>query len=88
MRFYTNVQVAGNNLLVREYDKGTRKQYKLPYQPTLFVPSNKPTKHKTLDGKYVAPIKPGGIRETRDWVKQYADVEGFQISGYQNYTYC
>jgi DNA polymerase elongation subunit (family B) len=88
MRFYTNVQVAGNNLLVREYDRGQRKQYKLPYQPTLFVPSNKPTKHKTLDGKYVAPIKPGGIKETREWVKQYADVEGFQISGYQNYTYC
>ena len=88
MRFYTNVQVAGNNLLVREYDKGTRKQYKLPYKPTLFVPSNKETKHKTLDGKYVAPIQPGGIRETRDWVKQYKDVEGFDIHGYQNYTYC
>jgi DNA polymerase elongation subunit (family B) len=78
----------GNNLLVREYDKGTRKQYRLPYQPTLFVPSNKETKHKTLDGKNVAPIKPGGIRETREWVKQYDGVEGFDIYGYQNYTYC
>ena len=88
MRFYTNVQVAGDNLLVREYNMGIREQYKLPYKPTLFVPTNKPSKHKTLDGKTVAPIKPGGIRETREWVKQYDGVEGFDVYGYQNYTYC
>ena len=88
MRFYTNVQVVGDNLLVREYDRGERKSYRLPYRPTLFIPSKKPTKHTTLDGKYVAPIQPGGIRDTRDWVKQYKDVEGFDIYGYQNYTYC
>lgn len=57
MRFYTNVQQAGNNLLVREYDKGTRKQYKLPYRPTLFVPTNKPSKFKTLDGKTVGAVQ-------------------------------
>jgi len=88
MRFYTNVQVSGDNLLVREYDRGERKQYRLPYKPTLFIPTNKPTKFKTLEGKSVGAIQPGGIRETREWVKQYADVEGFEIYGYQNYTYC
>ncbi len=88
MRFYTNVQVSGDNLLVREYDRGERKQYRLPYKPTLFIPTNKPTKFKTLEGKPVGAIQPGGIRETRDWVKQYNDVEGFEIYGYQNYTYC
>jgi DNA polymerase elongation subunit (family B) len=88
MRFYTNVQQAGNNLLVREYDKGTRKQYKLPYRPTLFVPTNKPSKFKTLDGKTVGAVQPGGIRETKEWVEQYKDVNGFEIYGYQNYTYC
>jgi DNA polymerase elongation subunit (family B) len=88
MRFYTNVQQAGNNLLVREYDRGTRKQYRLPYQPTLFVPTNKPTKFKTLDGKTVGAVQPGGIRDTKEWVEQYKGVEGFEIYGYQNYTYC
>lgn len=88
MRFYTNVQQAGDWLLIREVDNGQRKNHRLKYLPTLFLPSQKPTKHKTLDGKFVAPIKPGTMRETREWVKQYEGIDNFQVSGYQNYTYC
>ena len=36
MRFYTNVQMVGNNFLVRGYEDGQRKIYKEAYQPTLF----------------------------------------------------
>ena len=51
MRFYTNVQMIGNNFLVREVVNGKREIYKEEYSPTLFVKSNKKTKYKTLDGE-------------------------------------
>ena len=56
MRFYTNVQMIGNNFLVREVVNGKREIYKEEYSPTLFVKSNMKTKYKTLDGENVEPV--------------------------------
>ena len=39
MRFYTNVQVVGNNFLVRGYENGQSVIFKEEYSPTLFVKS-------------------------------------------------
>jgi len=88
MKFYTNVALIGNNILVREYDNGSRKNYKVPYQPTLFVPSNKPSKFKTLDGRMVSPVLQGSIRDARDFLSQYENVSGFEIYGNTSYQYC
>ena len=49
MRFYTNVQMIGNNFLVREVVDGKREIYKEAYSPTLYVKSNKETNYKTLE---------------------------------------
>ena len=46
MKFYTNVQLIGNQVLVREVDNGVRKEYRDEFFPTLFVKSNKKTKFK------------------------------------------
>ena len=43
MKFYTNVQMIGDNFLVRGYDNGEYIQFREKYNPTLFVPSNKKT---------------------------------------------
>ena len=51
MRFYTNVVQWGNNILVREYKNGERLTHKVKYSPTLYVPVQKDTGWKTLDGK-------------------------------------
>ena len=51
MRFYTNVVQWGNYILVREYKNGERLNHKVRYSPTLFVPVQKETGWKTLDGK-------------------------------------
>ena len=48
MRFYTNVQLIGNQFLVRGYDNGKHVMFKEEYTPTLFVPSKKESKYKTL----------------------------------------
>ena len=60
MKFYTNVQLIGNQVLVREVDNGVRKEYRDEFFPTLFVKSKKKTKFKTLGGEPVEPIKPNG----------------------------
>ena len=56
MKFYTNVQMIGDQFLVRGYDNGEYIQFREKYQPTLFVPSKKQSKYKTLDGDNVEPI--------------------------------
>lgn len=85
--FYTNVQVYGSRILYRGVHNGRRVRNKVDYFPTLFVPSNKPTEFTTVTGDYLAEVKPGNIRECRDFVKQYEGVEGFKIYGNQKYEY-
>ena len=86
--FYTNVQVYGSKILYRGVDNGRKVRLKADYHPTLFVSSPKPTKFTTVTGEYVSEINPGTIRECRDFVKQYEDVNNFKIYGMQRYEYC
>ena len=85
--FYTNVQVYGSKILYRGLRNGRKVLDRIDYHPTLFVASNKPTKFKTVMGEYVSEIKPGTIRDCREFVKQYEDVDGFKIYGNQKYEY-
>jgi len=87
MRFYTNVQMIGNQFLVRGYDNGEHVMFKEEYSPTLFVKSNKPTEFKTLEGEYVEEIKPGTVRDCREFYKKYDGVENFKIYGHDRYVY-
>jgi len=87
MKFYTNVQMIGNNFLVRGYENGKHVMFKEEYSPTLFVPSKKQSKYKTLEGENVEPIQPGSVRDCRDFYSKYEDVEGFRIYGNDRYIY-
>jgi len=87
MRFYTNVQMIGNQFLIRGYENGKHVMFKEEYSPTLFVPSKKESKYKTLEGDSVEPIKPGSIRDCREFYKKYDGVEGFKIYGNDRYVY-
>ena len=86
MRFYTNVQLIGNQLLVRAYDNGNHVMFKEEYTPTLFVPTKKESKYKTLEGESVEPIQPGFIKDCREFYKKYEDVDGFRIYGNDRYV--
>ena len=87
MRFYTNVQLVGDHVLVRGYENGRNFMTREKFYPTLFVPSKKKTKYKTLDGDYVETIQPGTVRECRDFIKRYDGVENFKIYGNTGYIY-
>ena len=87
MRFYTNVQMIGNKFLVRGYENGEHVMFREEYSPTLFVKSKKPTQYKTLEGEYVEELKPGTVRDCREFYKKYDDLEGFKIYGNDRYVY-
>jgi DNA polymerase elongation subunit (family B) len=87
MRFYTNVQMVGDNFLVRGYEDGKHFMTREKFNPTLFVPSNKKTKYQTLNGEYVESIQPGSVRDCREFVKRYEGVENFKIFGNTQYIY-
>ena len=87
MRFYTNVQMVGDQFLVRGYEDGRRFMTREKFSPTLFVSSNKKTFYKTLNGEYVEPIKPGTVRDCREFIKKYDGVEGFKIYGNERFIY-
>ena len=71
MRFYTHVAQWGNQLLVRAVEDGVRKNFKVKYEPTLFVPVQKETGWKTLDGKNVNPMRFLTIKEAKEFVERY-----------------
>jgi len=87
MKFYTNVQLIGNQFLVRGVENGRRYEHRDEFFPTLFVKSKKKTKYKTLNGEAVEAINPGSVRDCRDFYKRYEDVEGFEIYGNDRYIY-
>ena len=87
MRYYTNVQMVGNEFLVRGFEDGKSFIAREKFEPTLFVPSKKKTKYKTLEGNYVQSIQPGSVRDCREFIKTHENVEGFEIYGNTRYIY-
>ena len=87
MKFYTNIQLIGNQFLIRGYENGKHITHREEWKPTLFVPSKRKTKYKTLEGDSVEPIRPGFVRDCREFYKKYDEVENFKIYGNDRYVY-
>ena len=87
-QFYTNIQLAGDTILYRGYDNGEPVQFRTQFSPTLYVLSkDKDEKFKTLDGRSVSPIQFSTSREAREFIKQYTDVDNFEVHGYERFVY-
>ena len=86
-KFYTSVASVGNNILYRGVEDGRRVKFKIDYSPTLFLPSKKESPWKTLKGENLEPIKLGGIRDAKDFIKRYDEVENFKIYGMNRFEY-
>ncbi len=88
MKFYTNVFQIGNSMLIRGYDNGKHFSDREEFHPTFFVPSKKKrSKWKTLDGKLVEPVKPGTIKDCREFIDKYSQVQGFNVYGNERYVH-
>ena len=86
MKFYTSVQQAGNTILVRGYDHGRQFSDRVKFNPTLFLPTEKPSEWKTLDGKRVRPVLQGTIKDARQFVDTHKEMEDFPVYGQTRYN--
>ena len=78
--------MRGSKLYIRGYDKGLPFDDVLYYKPYLFVPSKKGT-YKTIDGRSVDKIEFSTVREAKDFIEKYKDVDQFQVYGSTNFAY-
>lgn len=81
MFFYTNVKQIGNKIYVRGYDDGVHFKDCVDFSPTLYIKSKVPTEFRTLKGENVAPVQPGTLKDTKDFLTKYKDIKGFEIYG-------
>lgn len=83
--FYTSINRFGSKLLYRGYEDGVRVKKKISFKPTLYVKGKGKSKFNALDGTNVDPIKLDSMREAKEFVEKYADVQNFTIYGNTNY---
>lgn len=86
-KHYTSVLQWGNNILYRGIENGRKVQEKVPFSPTLFIDAKGEASHKTLWGNPTAPVHFSDIKEAKEFVKRYEDVEGFNFYGMTQYQY-
>lgn len=88
VKFYTNVSLNKDHILLRGYYGSERIHRRIPYKPTLYISSRNNTgEYRNLKGKLCDSIKFESISEARDYVKRYSEVEGHTIYGMTNYVY-
>ncbi len=85
--FYTNVAKRGNKMLVRGYRDGKRFSGRVPFSPTLYLPTKEDTKYKTIHGDPVAPKKFANNGDMWEFVRKYRDVENFNYYGMEDPIY-
>ena len=84
--YYTNVVCGRSQVFYRGVDaRGRRIRKKVNYSPTLFLKSNEPSQYKSLTGENLKPMEFSSIRDARDFIDRYRDVENFSIYGNNRY---
>lgn len=86
-RWYTNVKQIRDKIYLRGYENEEYFTDIIEYKPTFYVKTNKKTEWKTLNGHYLSPIQPGSIRESKDFVDKYREVDGFDLYGNESAVY-
>ena len=88
-KFYTNVLCVGNNILYRGVENDRRVRLKVAYTPRMYLlaETKKNTLWKNLQNQTLEEIKFDSIRECRDFVRKYEEVDNFKIYGNTRYEY-
>ena len=82
MSFYTNVYYNFESMLVAERNEdGTKVFKKESFTPSVFLPSNKPSNVKSIDGKSLTEMTFGSYQDYKEFIESYSDVPDFEIHG-------
>jgi len=88
-KFYTNVLCVGNNILYRGVENDRRVRLKVAYTPRMYLlaETKKNALWKNLQNQTLEEIKFDSIRECRDFVRKYEEVDNFKFYGNTRYEY-
>lgn len=87
MKFYTSCHQYGDFLLTRGYENGHAFNRRIKYQPTLYVSGRGESEWQSLNGDKLAPMAFDSIRDAKDFIKMYSDVDNFEIHGMDAFVY-
>jgi DNA polymerase elongation subunit (family B) len=87
MKYYTNISIQGNNVLYRGIKNGRRVKEKIHYSPVLYLPSKKECPYKSLFGENLEPRMFDSIRDAKDFIKRFSEVDNFKIYGNDRFEY-
>lgn len=74
-------------LVAERKSDGTREYREEPFTPSVYIPSNKKTTKKTIDGRPVAEMTFDSYSSYKEFQEKYKDIPGFQIHGDINSEY-
>lgn len=86
MDFYTNVAQWGNSILLRGVRNGHRFNDRVPYKPTLYVPTKRQSDFKTLEGESVSGITFESIKEAKEFLSNYENQSNL-VFGLSQFIY-
>ena len=86
MHYYTNIKRYKDFILARGVKNSQKYIKRLKYEPTLYIPTNKETPHKSISGEYLQSKKFASPSQARHWKKQY-DNTGIDIHGLEQWEY-
>ena len=87
MQFYTNFFQYGNQTLIREVRNGCKTKFKHKFSPTLYVPSEKESEFRSIQGDKISPVTFDTVKEARDFISQYKNVDQYQVYGNPRWAY-
>ena len=85
--FYTNVVEHKGKLLIRGVNNGNAYLSRINYSPTLYLPTNKESKYKTLDGTNLKAKRFDSISKAKHFYSEYAPIPEYKIFGMNRYNY-
>ena len=86
--FYTNAYYDYESILVSERQSdGTRKYKREPFVPSLFIPSNTETEHKSIHGEYLSEMTFDSYSSYKEFNEKYSNIKNFDIYGEINAEY-
>jgi len=86
VHFYTNVQKYKDFILARGIKNGEKYVKRLKYEPTLYIPTNKHTAHKSVRGEFLQAKKFSSINHARNWRKKFKNIN-VDVHGLDSWEY-
>ena len=84
--FFTNVERYKNDILYIGYKNGKRVQQRIPFRPTLYLPTKNSTNLAGLDGRPIAPRDFRSMGDCNAFIKQNGEITNFLMYGLSNFV--